>query len=54
MKEFDQLNESEKAWLLYKKIAELQLLIRENYYMEFLWYEKQEKEKNISETYVPF
>ena len=54
MKEYDELTDAEKAWLLYNKISELQRILRENYHVEFLRYEQSEKEKKRHEQQLPF
>ena len=54
MHEYDELSDTQKAWLLYNKITELQQILRENYHVEFLRYEKLLKEKTVHEQQLPF
>ena len=54
MQQYDELTDAQKAWILYNKITELHQILRENYHVEFLRYEKLEKEKTRYEQQLPF
>ena len=54
MNDYESLSDAQKAWLLFNKIAELQQILRENYHVEFLRYEKLLKEKIFHEQQLPF
>lgn len=54
MQEYETLSDAQKAWVLYNKITELQRILRENYNIEFIRYEKMKKEKTINEQQLPF
>ena len=54
MKTIDEITEAEKAWLVWRKLAELNSLLWETYYLEFRELDTRERSRPISADNLPF
>jgi hypothetical protein len=54
MQTIDEMTDAQKAWILWKKLSELQNLLWEMYYHEFKDMEKRDASLTINPDLMPF